>query len=143
MNTTTAQRLTFQPAAGHPGGKYARPASLPAGHPVTAEPLENGRYLLRADVDGTQDYELETTADALEHPAWCNPGHCITDPTDGTRIHSAGTDVTEHGSYTISATLTDDGTGPRVSLDAAADAATLEELDALIGELQLLRRHYH
>ena len=63
VNGTTSRRLVFTPVAGHPGGRYALPASMPAGMPVRAAELRPGVYRLTASVDGVDDYELEATAD--------------------------------------------------------------------------------
>lgn len=58
----TTRRLTFQPAPGHPGGKYARPASVPANMPVKPYEVHPGVWLLIASIDGMDDYRLEATA---------------------------------------------------------------------------------
>jgi hypothetical protein len=59
----TTRRLIFTPAPGHPGGQYARPASLPADMPVTAEEIRPGVWQLAASIDGTDDYQHEATAE--------------------------------------------------------------------------------
>lgn len=65
LRATTSRRLVFTPVAGHPGGRYALPASISAGMPVRAAELRPGVYRLTASVDGPDDYELEATADEL------------------------------------------------------------------------------
>lgn len=60
----TTRRLTFQPAFGHPGGKYARPASVPADMPVrVAAEVRPGTWMLTASIDRPDDYQREATAE--------------------------------------------------------------------------------
>lgn len=65
----TVQRLTFTPVAGHPGGRYARPASLPAGQAVTALEVRPGIWKLLASVDRIGDYEIEVGPQDVRFPA--------------------------------------------------------------------------
>lgn len=56
----TDRRMTFQPIS---DSRYARPASLPAGYPVTATQDASGKWELVADVDGDGDYRTLTSSE--------------------------------------------------------------------------------
>ena len=61
--TKLAERATFQPVPGHPGGAKAKPASLPAGTPVRVTPDPQGTWTVLASVDGVDDYVLRGAPD--------------------------------------------------------------------------------
>lgn len=66
---TTARRLTFTAISGHPGGRFARTASVPAGQPVRAVEVQPGTRLLLTSVDGIDDYETEVGPQDAVFPA--------------------------------------------------------------------------
>ena len=134
VTARTTRRLVFQPAPGHPGGKYARAASVPANMPVKAEEVRPGVWHLTASIDGTDDYQLDATADdwttiadQTKHTSWCDSAACITDPADSSVLHYSAP-------YQVSAakiTIADDGTGPRLLLSAPEDNMTPEQAQEL------------
>lgn len=65
MRAVTTRRLVFTPVAGHPGGRYALPASIPARVPVRAVEVRPGVHRVTISIDGADDYELEVVGDDL------------------------------------------------------------------------------
>lgn len=91
----------------------------------------------------TERHTMTTTTThhmTTEHPAWCDPAHCITDPMDSSVIHRSRRRVRHAGAATVTATVVDDGEGRRVLLDVQSeDPLTVTDLAAIANELLNVR----